>query len=96
MTIDLFIIGQQPECCTHSKKFLNQHALISQHWIALVKTKASHSSAELFFGLRHGDVNPPFNILGVVTFVAFHDITSMKTVQFNRGKVVERQHIWGS
>ena len=27
-SIDLFVIAQQPECCPHSKKILDRHALL--------------------------------------------------------------------
>ena len=29
MSIDLFVIAQQPECCPHSKTFCYQHAILS-------------------------------------------------------------------
>ena len=29
MSIDPFVIAQQPECCPHSKKLLYQHAFLS-------------------------------------------------------------------
>ena len=38
MSIDLFVIAQQAECCPHSKNILYQH------WIGCVKTKTSRSS----------------------------------------------------
>ena len=43
MQIDLFVISREPECCPHSKTcfMLSYH----KHWIALVKAKASYTSA---------------------------------------------------